>query len=174
METVPTPLALILMGVSGCGKTSVGEKLSQWLGWPFYDGDDYHPFENITKIAKGVPLDDQDRKPWLKILNKLIHHHLMEGDSMLLACSALKKGYRDQLAQGNPNTIFVYLKGDFDLIFSRMQNRPGHYMEVNMLRSQFEALEEPVDALVIDINQNLDSIAGEIIRDLNIKASPPK
>ena len=161
------PLAIILMGVSGCGKTSVGKQLSMRLDWPFYDGDDFHPPENILKMAQGVPLNDQDRKPWLLNLNKIIHQHLENGQSILLACSALKYDYRNQLVNRNPSTIFVYLKGSFDLIFARMQARPGHYMKENMLRSQFEALEEPVDALIIDTNKNLENITEEIIEYLN-------
>ena len=123
------PQALILMGVSGCGKSSVGELLSQKLGWPFFDGDDFHPPENVAKMAAGNPLNDDDRTPWLANLHDLIADHLSQGKSILLACSALKQKYRDQLAAGNPGTVFVHLKGDFDLIFGRMQARAGHYMK---------------------------------------------
>jgi gluconokinase len=154
------------MGVSGCGKTAVGERLSQGLGLPFYDGDDFHPAENIAKMAQGIPLDDEDRRPWLRALNKLIQKHLAEGRSLVLACSALKQAYRDQLSQGNPNTLFIYLKGDFDLIYTRMQERAGHYMKAEMLRSQIEALEEPTGALVIDIHQDIDTINTQIMKSL--------
>jgi len=108
------PTALILMGVSGCGKTSIGELLSQELGWPFYDGDDFHPPANVAKMAAGIPLDDADRQPWLQTLHDLIHQHLAAGKSILLACSALKGAYRHTLAADNPGSVFVYLKGDFD------------------------------------------------------------
>ena len=120
------PQALILMGVSGSGKTVVGELLSQKLGWPFFDGDDFHPKENVDKMAAGIPLDDDDRTPWLLNLHDLIADHLAERKSLLLACSALKQTYRDLLLEGNPNTLFIHLKGDFGLIMSRMQVRSGH------------------------------------------------
>lgn len=152
------PRALVVMGVSGCGKTSVGERLSQVLGWPFFDGDDFHPQENVAKMSQGIPLDDEDRKPWLANLHDLIETHLQGRKSMILACSALKLCYRDQLAEGNPGTVYIHLKGDFDLIYRRMATRQGHYMQAAMLRSQFEALEEPTDAVIIDIQQNLDEI----------------
>jgi gluconokinase len=163
------PKAVILMGVSGCGKTLIGEQLAQILGWLFYDGDDYHPPENIAKMTAGIPLDDDDRKPWLKTLHDLISDHLRKGYSMLLACSALKKKYRDQLSIGNPRTVFVYLKGDFHLIFERMQDRSEHYMKAEMLRSQFDTLEEPEDALVVDISKTPDRIIEEIISGLHLK-----
>jgi gluconokinase len=127
------PLALVLMGVSGCGKTSVGKRLSHILGWPFFDGDDFHPKTNVDKMAAGIPLDDDDRKPWLANLHDLIDEHLSDGRSILLACSALKQKYRDQLSEGNPGMIFVYLKGDFDLIFNRLKARAGHYMKAELI-----------------------------------------
>ncbi|HBX67916.1 MAG TPA: gluconate kinase [Chloroflexi bacterium] len=160
------PQAVVLMGVSGCGKTSVGAELSRILGWPFFDGDDFHPPENVAKMAAGIPLNDDDRAPWLANLHDLIAEHLRRGQSVLLACSALKQKYRTQLAAGNPGTVFVHLKGDFDLIFGRMQARAGHYMKAEMLRSQFATLEEPTEALTVDINQNLDRIVVEIITQL--------
>jgi gluconokinase len=167
-KTESHPMAIVLMGVSGCGKTSVGIALAKYLNWPFFDGDDFHPPENIAKMSQGVPLNDKDRHPWLSNLNQLIADHLRNERSLLLACSALKQSYRDQLVDGNPGIVFIHLKGDFDLIYSRMQDRPGHYMKTEMLRSQFEALEEPDDALVIDIGQNLDSITEEIITHLHL------
>jgi gluconokinase len=154
--------AIILMGVSGCGKTSVGQRLSQKYGWHFFDGDDYQPQENIAKMAAGIPLEDDDRFPWLETLNNLISEHLEKEQTLLLASSALKQKYRDQLAKGNPQIVFVYLKGDFDLIFKRMKARAGHYMKAQMLRSQFEALEEPTNALTVEISQSLDDIVNEI------------
>jgi gluconokinase len=163
------PQALILMGVSGSGKTVVGELLSQKLGWPFFDGDDFHPKENVDKMAAGIPLDDDDRTPWLLNLHDLIADHLAERKSLLLACSALKQTYRDLLLEGNPNTLFIHLKGDFGLIMSRMQARSGHYMKPEMLYSQFETLEEPTDALTVDIGQNLDRITEEIITQLHLR-----
>lgn len=163
-----SPKALILMGVSGCGKTSVGQLLSQNVGWPFYDGDDFHPQKNVDKMAVGIPLDDDDRAPWLAILHDLISNHLGEGKSILLTCSALKKKYRDQLAEGNPGVVFVHLKGDFELIFNRMQARSGHYMQAEMLRSQFETLEEPEDAIQVEIDQSIEKITEQIILKLEL------
>jgi gluconokinase len=160
--------AIVLMGVSGCGKTSVGQRLSQKFGWPFFDGDDYQPQENIAKMAAGTPLDDDDRFPWLVTLNNLISEHLEKEQTLLLASSALKQKYRDHLAQGNPQIVFVYLKGDFDLIFKRMESRAGHYMKAQMLRSQFEALEEPNNALTVEISQSLDEIVNAIAVGLDL------
>jgi gluconokinase len=157
------PQAIILMGVSGCGKTAVGKRLSQALGWPFYDGDDFHPTENIAKMSRGIPLNDGDRAPWLIILHDLVAGHLQSGKSMILACSALKQKYRDQLEEGISGTLIVYLKGDFDLIFGRMTSREDHYMKAKMLRSQFDTLEEPADAITIDIDKSLEEIVKGII-----------
>ncbi len=171
LKSSTPPQALVLMGVSGCGKTFVGERLSQILGWPFFDGDDFHPKENVNRMAAGIPLNDDDRSPWLANLHDLIAEHLAKGKSLLLACSALKQTYRNQLAEGNPGTVFVHLKGDFDLIFNRMQARTGHYMKAEMLRSQFETLEEPDDSLTVDIGQNIDVIVKEIIAQLRLKGS---
>jgi gluconokinase len=161
-------VAIVLMGVSGCGKTSVGEYLADVLGWPFFDGDDFHPEENVVKMGHGVPLTDEDRIPWLEILNNLISRHLSSQDSILLACSALKQTYRDQLRDGNPGTVFVYLKGDFELIYGRMQARDDHYMKPEMLRSQFETLEAPTNALIVPIDQPVAAIGEEILRALNL------
>ena len=155
--------AVILMGVSGSGKTSIGEGLSEALGWPFYDGDDFHPQENVEKMAQGVSLDDKDRQPWLERLHALIREHLEMDRSLLVACSALKAEYRDVLRGNLEGIKYVHLTGSFDLIYSRMQNRSGHYMKAEMLRSQFRALEPPVDALTISIDQPVDAIVDRII-----------
>ena len=120
-------------------------------------------------MAAGIPLDDQDRIPWLLNLHDLISDHLVQGKPLLLACSALKQTYRDLLLEGNRNTLFVHLKGEFRLIMSRMQARAGHYMKPEMLNSQFETLEEPTDALTVDIGQNLDRITEEIITKLQLR-----
>jgi gluconokinase len=133
----------IIMGVSGCGKSSVGQSLAEQRGVPFYDGDDFHPPENVAKMSNGIPLNDDDRRPWLARLHDLIADHLTRDASAVLACSALKRTYRDQLREGNAGVQFVYLDGDFDLIWGRMSDREGHYMKASMLESQFEALEPP-------------------------------
>jgi gluconokinase len=165
------PMALVLMGVSDSGKTSVGKLLSKILGWPFYDGDDFHSPENVRKMASGIPLDDNDRSSWLDELHNLIADQLARGTSMLLACSALKRSYRARLSGGDPRIIFVYLQGDFDLIYARMQARSQHYMKAGMLRSQFASLEPPGDAFTVNIDQHVEDIAGQIIHDLNLKPS---
>lgn len=155
----------VVMGVSGCGKSTVGQALAQRLDCPFYDGDDYHPAENVAKMSQGIPLNDEDRWPWLDRLADLIAEHLGKGETAVLACSALKEKYRQRLKRGQENVIFVYLKGSFDLIWQRMQHREGHYMKAEMLQSQFDALEEPdpTTAIVVDIDQDIASMISEII-----------
>ena len=156
----------IVMGVSGCGKSSVGKSLARALGWDFYDADDFHPPENVAKMAAGIPLDDSDRAPWLASLNELISSSLKADHPGVLACSALKERYRQQLMNGNDGVQIVYLKGSYDLIWSRMEERADHYMKPQMLKSQFDALEEPTNALTIDISMPLDDIVQKIIRTM--------
>ena len=158
---------IILMGVSGCGKTAVGKALSAKTGWPFYDGDDFHPPENIAKMANGVPLTDDDRAPWLARLHDLITEQLAQNQSAILACSALKRAYRKQLRAETGNVVFVHLKGDFELIRARMETRT-HYMKASMLQSQFNALEAPApdEAITVDISADVDDIAQAILQTL--------
>lgn len=154
--------AIVLMGVSGCGKTSVGEALSEKLGWPFYDGDDFHPQANISKMAQGVPLDDDDRQPWLERLHALIAEQLDAGRSLIVASSALKESYRQTLQGGREEVKFVHLTGSFDLIFARMKARSDHYMKAEMLQSQFADLEPPRNALSVPIDQPVSAIVEGI------------
>lgn len=142
----------VVMGVSGSGKTTVGGLVARRLGWVFADADTFHPEANIAKMAAGIPLSDEDRMPWLVALRALIDEHLASGRSLVLACSALKRQYRRVLADGSERVTFVYLKGSRELILRRMSERSGHYMQPELLDSQFEALEEPADALVFDID----------------------
>lgn len=153
----------IVMGVSGCGKTTIGSLLARRLGWDFYDADDFHPAANVAKMAAGIPLNDDDRAPWLQTLHDLIVQSLAEHRSGVLACSALKERYRQTLLAGSSNVQVVYLKGDFALIQSRMAARAGHYMKPEMLQSQFAALEEPVNALVVDIGLSAEVIVENIL-----------
>jgi len=153
----------IVMGVSGSGKTEVGSSLAQHLGWDFYDADDFHPPANVAKMAAGVPLNDTDRAPWLASLHELISTSLKKDQPGVLACSALKERYRQQLLAGNDDVQLVYLKGSYELIWSRMSARKDHYMKAHMLRSQFETLEEPGNALVIDISNSIDGILRDIL-----------
>ena len=154
----------IVMGVSGCGKSSVGKSLAEKLGWDFYDADDFHPPENVTKMSNGIPLDDSDRAPWLVALHDLISSSLTKNRPGVLACSALKERYRQQLMDSNNDVGLVYLKGSYDLIWSRMLARKEHYMKPHMLQSQFAALEEPTKALTIDISMSVDDIVQEILK----------
>jgi gluconokinase len=154
---------LIVMGVSGCGKSSVGKALAEQLGWDFYDADDFHPPENVSKMANGIPLTDSDRAPWLAALHDLISSSLAQDHPGVLACSALKERYRRQLLEDNEGVQLVYLKGSHELISSRMSTRKDHYMKPEMLQSQFDALEEPANALTIDISISIDEIIGVIL-----------
>mgnify|MGYP001189093057 FL=1 len=152
----------IVMGVSGSGKSSVGQALAASLGWDFFDADDYHSPENIAKMANGIPLTDHDRAPWLVTLHNLIRTRLKENHPAVLTCSALKERYRQILLDGNPGVRLVYLKGSYELIQARMLIRSGHYMKAHMLKSQFDVLEEPQNALVVDVELSLPEIVAKI------------
>ncbi len=159
---------LIVMGVAGCGKTTVGVSLAKQLGWDFYDADDFHPSENIAKMASGNPLDDSDRAPWLAALHDLIAASLKTDRPGVLACSALKERYRRQLVDCNRNVKLIYLKGSYDLIWSRLSRRQDHYMKPHMLQSQFEALEEPEHALTLDASLPVNELVWEILKRMGI------
>jgi len=158
--------AIILMGVSGSGKTSVGQALSSEIGWSFFDGDDYHPPENVRKMSQGIPLSDEDRFQWLEILSNLLEEKHLAGENIILACSALKRSNRQQLRFNHTQLSFIYLKGDFELIWERMQSRPDHYMKPGMLESQFKILEPPENALQIEIDRPVPEIVQEIINSI--------
>jgi gluconokinase len=145
-------VVVIVMGVAGSGKTTVGVALADALGWRFIDADDHHLPASIAKMAAGQPLDDADRLPWLDHLRGIIVEALDRGESLVLACSALKVAYRLRLSGGKPDpqVRFVYLHGDRDLFAARLAARPGHFMKVGMLDSQLAALERPSDALSLD------------------------
>jgi gluconokinase len=154
---------VLLMGVAGSGKTTIGLALARELKWDFYDADAFHPEANVTKMASGIPLDDSDRAPWLASLHALISASLKEGRPAVLACSALKERYREKLLEGNDNVLVVYLKGSYELIWSRISQRQDHYMKPQMLKSQFDVLEEPADVLTIDISMQVEDIVQEIL-----------
>lgn len=161
-------MVILVMGVSGSGKTTVGTMLAADLGWPYYDADDFHPPANVAKMARGEPLTDADRAPWLDALRRLIEAWLATGESAILGCSALKDTYRDRLLDDHPAVHVVYLKGDFATIQKRMSYRQGHFMKAAMLESQFAALEEPEGALVVDIRQTPEEIVAAIKRGLGM------
>jgi gluconokinase len=159
---------LIVMGVAGCGKTTIGKALAARLGWDFYDADDFHPPANVAKMAAGTPLDDDDRAPWLAALHELLARTLREGRHPVLACSALKQRYRDVLQAGNEGIRVVYLRGGYDLILERMRERSNHYMRPELLRSQFAALEEPRDAVIVAVARPVPDILAEILAALPV------
>ena len=150
------------MGVSGCGKSSIGQAVADELNIPFFDGDDYHSATNVEKMQSGIPLTDDDRESWLFRLNQL----LKDNNDLVVACSALKPEYRDILRMDCEELLFFYLKGDFETIWSRHQEREGHYFRgSSMLESQFETLVEPSvsEALYVDIKQTPAQITQDIL-----------
>lgn len=158
---------IVIMGVSGSGKTTVGRMLAERLDWPFYDGDTFHPPANVTKMASGVPLTDQDRAGWLEGLGSLMQERTEAGENGVMACSALKKAYRDVLRKFNPSQLsFVYLKGSYEVILARMQRRKMHFMSPAMLQSQFAILEEPAGILTIDITLSTEEIVQKIVEQI--------
>jgi len=156
-------MIVLVMGVSGVGKTTIGQALARRLGWRFIDADDFHPPQNVAKMKAGIPLEDADRWPWLAHLNRV----LKEEDNAVVACSALKQSYRDRLAQGIAHFTVVYLHGSAELIRSRMTARQHRYMPAALLDSQFAALEPPADAISIDVAADPSSCVGAILSRLN-------
>ncbi len=154
-------MIVLLMGVSGAGKTTVGTMLASQLGWEFADADDYHPAANVEKMRNGIPLTDADREPWLESLRSLIAAWIAAGKSAILACSALKQAYRDRLMVGASVRV-VYLKADRELLRERLLLRRGHYMKEGMLESQIATLEEPADAIVLDARSSVEDIVRAI------------
>jgi len=156
------------MGPAGSGKTTVGELLAARLSWQFADGDDFHPPANIEKMSRGIPLTDEDRLPWLKSIRDAVQQWEALGRNAVIACSALKRSYRDLLGIGPnaTNVKLVYLKGSYDLLLERLHSRKGHYMKEQMLASQLGDLEEPTDALTIDIANSPQQIVSEIRKQL--------
>lgn len=161
-------MVVVLMGVAGSGKTTVGLKLAATLGWSFRDADDFHPPENVAKMSAGIPLTDEDRTPWLSAIRAYIEACLARDESAVVTCSALKENYRAILLKDAIGVRLVHLTGDFDLILERMNRRQGHFMKPEMLRSQFAALETPGDALAVEIGRTPDEIVAEIRQALSL------
>ena len=160
-------MIVVIMGVTGSGKTTVGTVLAQQLGWEFADADDFHPSANVAKMKAGIPLDDADRAPWLASLRQVIEQWIAKRQNVVLACSALKKDYRDELAV-HREVRFVYLKGSYDLIYQRLKLRHGHFASEKILAGQFADLQEPDDAFTVEIDQPVEEIVAEIRRGLDL------
>jgi gluconokinase len=168
-HTITEPVVVVVMGVSGCGKTTVSALLSAALGCQFQEGDDLHSAENVKKMHGGTPLTDDDRMPWLRKIAEKIDSWRGRGESGVLTCSALKRSYRDIIIGGRPDVTLVYLRGSYDLIRRRMAARHEHFMPVALLDSQFAALQEPTPdehPIIVDVGSRPAEVATEIVRQL--------
>ncbi len=161
-------MVLILMGPMGCGKTTIGKMLAEKLGWPFYDGDRFHPKENVEKMRAGIALTDEDRGLWLEKLRDNIGRWLKKRQNTILACSALKQAYRDILGVDQESVRTVYLKGSYELLRERVEERQHPYMNKDLLKSQLDTLEEPEEGLRVDISEPPETIVHTIIQDLKL------
>jgi len=161
-------MIVIVMGVVGAGKTTIGKMLADRLGWEFADADDFHPQSNVEKISRGIPLTDVDRRPWLDRLRGAILDWIAENRNVILACSALKRAYREKLHTGR-EVRFVYLKGSAALIADRLRSRHGHFADESILASQLADLEEPKGALTVEISRPHEEIVAEIRKGLQLE-----
>ncbi|WP_434715076.1 gluconokinase (plasmid) [Rhizobium sp. YTUHZ045] len=176
LEKEALPLAVVIMGVSGCGKSSVGERVAVQYGMPFLEGDQLHPAANVEKMAKGIPLTDNDRLPWLDRIGEEIRTVQEASQGLVISCSALKRSYRDRLRQAADGRLaFVFLEGSRDLLLSRMQARQGHFMPASLLDSQLQTLEPPTGepgVVTVAIDMALDdmvALACEGLRGVAVK-----
>lgn len=151
------------MGVAGSGKSTVGRLLAERLGWPFLDGDDFHPPQNVERMRRGIPLTDADRLPWLEHLRELVSR----SGSAVVACSALKESYREILSGGDPRVRFIYLRADPALLAARLEKRTGHFFARTLLDSQFAALEEPEGAITVDASQPPEATVQAILQGIS-------
>ncbi|MBX4896293.1 gluconokinase [Rhizobium bangladeshense] len=164
------PHAIIVMGVSGCGKSSVGEKIAEALRLDFVEGDALHPASNVEKMSKGIPLTDEDRMPWLDLIGKRMQASLDKCEGIIVSCSALKRIYRDRLRAAAGNLFFVYLEGSKALLAKRMGERKGHFMPVSLLESQLATLEVPTGepgVVTVDIDDTVEGITVTALRGLS-------
>jgi len=160
-------VVVLLMGVTGSGKTTTGRLLASDLGWEFADADSFHPAANVEKMRLGIPLDDADRAPWLEALRVAIAGYIAENKNVVLACSALKRAYRDRLLLG-PQVRLVYLKGNYEMMAARLRDRHGHFADQRILAGQFRDLQEPERAVVVDAGARPEQIVLQIRESLGL------
>jgi gluconokinase len=166
-----SPSALVVMGVSGSGKSTVADQLARRLGWRYEDGDRFHPASNVAKMSAGHPLTDEDRWPWLQAIANEIDRLAVAGERAVIACSALKRAYRDVLVHGRSDVRIVFLDGKQDLIAARLAARKGHFMPSGLLDSQFGTLERPGKderPIIVSIDAPVETIVNDIITQLNL------
>jgi gluconokinase len=167
----PAPRALIVMGVSGSGKTTIGEKLAARIGWRFEDADTFHPASNVAKMSAGQSLTDEDRWPWLRAIADEIDRAVAAGERVVIGCSALRRVYRDVLVHGRDDIRIVYLEGTQDVIANRLDERKGHFMPPGLLTSQFKTLEPPTPdehAVTVSIDATAETIVDDILEQLKL------
>ncbi len=170
-DTNDIPCALVVMGVSGSGKSTIGDRLAERLGWKYEDGDKFHPASNVAKMRAGQPLTDEDRWPWLRAIADEIDRICKAGEHVVIASSALKRAYRDILVHGQPDIRIIYLKGPQDLIASRLALRKNHFMPPGLLESQFRTLEPPDSSenpVTVSIDDSVETIVDDILRQLGL------
>ncbi len=165
MSVIQNPMIYLVMGVSGCGKSTIGSLLAEKLDAIFLDGDDFHPPANVAKMASGTPLNDADRIPWLQEIRRSMDEQVANSQQTVYACSALKQKYRDILSGPEEDVTFVYLKGTVEEIQERLQARSGHFMPATLLQSQFDALEEPDEAISVSIQGTPEEIVQAILKE---------
>ena len=161
---------IVLMGVTGCGKTTIGQLLSETMAWSYYDADDFHPTANVEKMSRGIPLEDEDRWPWLQKLSECLGDWIKLGSGAVLACSALKEVYRQRLIDDRKEVSIVHLVGTRELIAERLEKRVDHYMPSSLLESQFQTLEPPHDAIIADITKTPEEIVRHIQHSLELRS----